>query len=224
MSSSPVLPPVVAPLFASLALSPDAVFVTNRLNRIVAWNRSAERLLGFSAEEAVGAACSGLLLGCDVHGNRYCGESCAVTQMAVRGEPVRHFALRLQAKGGRQMPAEVSILHVVAPPPDLFFLVHLLQVADGQLPASDGAETAAAPPAPALATARVSPDLRARKLTSREVEILGMLAAGHTTPEMAARLHISRLTARNHLQNILDKLEVHSKSEAVAFAFQKRLV
>jgi DNA-binding CsgD family transcriptional regulator len=41
---------------------------------------------------------------------------------------------------------------------------------------------------------------------------------------MASRLHISRLTARNHLQNILDKLEVHSKSEAVAFAFQKRLV
>jgi DNA-binding CsgD family transcriptional regulator len=120
------------------------------------------------------------------------------------------------------VPAEVSILHVVAPSPDLFFLVHLLQAHD-QGP-SPGAEAEALPPAAALATARVSPDLRARKLTAREVEILGMLAAGHTTPEMAARLHISRLTARNHLQNILDKLEVHSKSEAVAFAFQKRLV
>ena len=50
-----------------------------------------------------------------------------------------------------------------------------------------------------------------------------MLAAGRSTPEIAIALHISNLTARNHIQNILHKLEVHSKSEAVAFAFQKRL-
>ncbi len=50
-----------------------------------------------------------------------------------------------------------------------------------------------------------------------------MLAAGRSTPEIAIALHISNLTARNHIQNILYKLEVHSKSEAVAFAFQKRL-
>jgi DNA-binding NarL/FixJ family response regulator len=32
------------------------------------------------------------------------------------------------------------------------------------------------------------------------------------------------LTARNHIQNLLEKLEVHSKAEAVAFAFQHRIV
>jgi DNA-binding NarL/FixJ family response regulator len=72
--------------------------------------------------------------------------------------------------------------------------------------------------------ARESIDVRARKLTSREVEVLGMLAAGRTTPEIAERLHISQLTARSHIQNILEKLEVHSKVEAVAFAFQKNLI
>jgi DNA-binding CsgD family transcriptional regulator len=51
-----------------------------------------------------------------------------------------------------------------------------------------------------------------------------MLAAGNPTAEIGARLHISTLTARNHIQNILDKLEVHSKTEAVAFAFQKHLI
>ena len=55
------------------------------------------------------------------------------------------------------------------------------------------------------------------------VAILGILAAGRTTAEIAAILHISTLTARNHIQNILDKLEVHSKAEAVSFAFQNRL-
>ena len=73
-------------------------------------------------------------------------------------------------------------------------------------------------------TVRESDDARARKLTGREVEVLAMLAAGNPTAEIASRLHISNLTARNHIQNILDKLEVHSKTEAVAFAFQKRLV
>jgi DNA-binding CsgD family transcriptional regulator len=56
------------------------------------------------------------------------------------------------------------------------------------------------------------------------VEVLGMLAAGRTTPEIAERLHIAPLTARNHIQNILEKLEVHSKSEAIAFAFQKHVL
>jgi len=224
MSSASALSPEVAHLFSSLDRSPDPVFGTSRLNRIVFWNRSAERLLGYSAAEAIGTPCGGLLLGCDVHGNRYCAESCPVTQIAVRGEPVRHFGLQLRAKDGRRIGAEVSILHLEAPPPDLFFLAHLLQLQDEPSLALHPAEAGPAPPRPALDAARDSLDARARKLTSREVEILGMLAAGHTTPDMAARLHISRLTARNHLQNILDKLEVHSKSEAVAFAFQKHLV
>ncbi len=73
-------------------------------------------------------------------------------------------------------------------------------------------------------SARTSPDARARSLTEREVEVLAMLAAGQPTAEIASRLRISNLTARNHIQNILDKLEVHSKAEAVAFAFQKRLL
>jgi DNA-binding NarL/FixJ family response regulator len=75
-----------------------------------------------------------------------------------------------------------------------------------------------------LSVVRESPDARARKLTPREVEVLGMLAAGRATPEIADRLHISHLTARNHIQNILDKLELHSKAEAVAFAFQKGIL
>ena len=82
----------------------------------------------------------------------------------------------------------------------------------------------APPPRPMLVAVRESPDARARKLTTREVEVLGMLAAGRSTPEISGRLHISSLTARNHIQNILEKLEVHSKAEAVAFAFQQRIV
>jgi DNA-binding CsgD family transcriptional regulator len=215
------VPEEALPLLAALANSPDPLFVTDRHNRIVFWNRSAERLLGYSTDEVLGFPCAGVLEGSDVHGNRYCGDTCPVTQMGARNEPVRHFDLRLRAKDRREVPLDVSILSLAVRPPDHFLLVHILKPSD-RLPAP--AAEAASPPRSPLTLVRESPDARARKLTSREVEVIGMLAAGHTTPEIASRLHISNLTARNHIQNILEKLEVHSKAEAVAFAFQKRLL
>jgi DNA-binding CsgD family transcriptional regulator len=211
-------------VFGSLALSPDPVFVTDRHNRIVFWNRSAERLLGYAEEEVVGLSCAGVLQGSDVYGNRYCGETCPVTQMGARNEPIRHFDLRLRAKDRQTVTLDVSILSLAVKPPEHFLLVHVLKPSD-RLPAPERpAEEPVSPPRSPLTLVRESLDARARKLTSREVEVIGMLAAGHTTPEIASRLHISNLTARNHIQNILEKLEVHSKAEAVAFAFQKRLL
>jgi DNA-binding CsgD family transcriptional regulator len=51
-----------------------------------------------------------------------------------------------------------------------------------------------------------------------------MLAAGQNATDVAVRLGISPLTARNHVQHIFEKLEVHSKAEAVAFAYRMRVV
>jgi DNA-binding NarL/FixJ family response regulator len=115
---------------------------------------------------------------------------------------------------------DVSVLHLAVRPPDHFVLAHILSPVE---PAARRAE-AETPPRPMLVSVRESPDARARRLTAREVEVLGMLAAGRSAPEIGGRLNISTLTARNHIQNILEKLEVHSKAEAVAFAFQQRIV
>lgn len=224
MHVPPSLPAEVLPLLRSLVLSPDPVFVTDRHNRVVLWNKSAERLLAYTEEETVGLACAGVLEGCDVFGNRYCSESCPVTQTAMRGETVRHFGLRLKAKGGRMVLVDVTILNLPVPPPERFFLAHVLHPAEAADLPQHPSTSNTAPPREALVVARESLDARARRLTAREVEVLGMLAAGHMTPEIASRLHISSLTARNHIQNVLDKLEVHSKAEAVAFAFQKHLL
>jgi DNA-binding NarL/FixJ family response regulator len=170
-------------------------------------------------------SCASTLQGCDDHGNRYCSDSCPITQLALRNETVRNFELRLLAKGGHAILADVSVLHFAVAAPDLFFLAHIIHPSARQtsrVPAQESEE--AHRPRPTLLTVRGSEDARARKLTGREVEVLGLLAAGNPTAEIGARLHISTLTARNHIQNILEKLEVHSKTEAVAFAFQKRLI
>lgn len=220
-SSSTGAAPAIHAMLAALAPSPDPVFVTNRHNRLVFWNASAQRMLGFDENEVLGTSCAALLHGCDRFGNRYCDDCCPILQMATRGELIRQFGLALYAKDGQTIVADVSVLTLSVPPPEGFYLAHILR------PAGRADSTAAhqdAPPCSLLEATRMSADARARRLTVREVEVLGMLAAGRTTPEIAERLFISTITARNHIQNVLDKLEVHSKAEAVAFAFQKRLL
>lgn len=208
-------------LFEALELSPDAVFVTDRRNHIVFWNDAARQLIGFSADEAVGKDCSSLLSGCDSFGNRYCSDDCPVMRIANRGEVVRNFGLSLRAKDGSAIGTTVSVLQLRSRGRDEYLLAHLVRSVDVN-PRAEVPPTVS--PRPHIVVARESADARARKLTTREVEVLGMLAAGRATPEIAERLHISQLTARSHIQNILEKLEVHSKAEAVAFAFQKNLI
>ena len=56
------------------------------------------------------------------------------------------------------------------------------------------------------------------RLTRRELEILQLLARGLNNEVISRQLYISPTTTRNHIQNILGKLGVHSKLEAVAYA------
>jgi DNA-binding NarL/FixJ family response regulator len=57
-----------------------------------------------------------------------------------------------------------------------------------------------------------------RRLTQREREVLARLAEGDDTTQIARALRMTTSTARTHVQNVLDKLGVHSRLEAVALA------
>jgi DNA-binding NarL/FixJ family response regulator len=61
-------------------------------------------------------------------------------------------------------------------------------------------------------------------LTPRELQVLRALTEGLSTREICARLAIAPNTLRTHVQNIMGKLHVHSKLEAVAYALRHRLV
>jgi len=61
-------------------------------------------------------------------------------------------------------------------------------------------------------------------LTQQETELLKLIVDGHSYKTAAAKLDISTSTVSFHLQNIYSKLQVHSKSEAVARALRNHLV
>jgi two-component system NarL family response regulator len=65
---------------------------------------------------------------------------------------------------------------------------------------------------------------RSPELTGRELEILGHVGAGKTSKEIAAELYISENTVRNHVRNILDKLGLKSRFEAVTWAQREGLI
>jgi two-component system NarL family response regulator len=66
--------------------------------------------------------------------------------------------------------------------------------------------------------------LPAPVLTARELEVLKLVARGMSNRDVADQLFISENTVKNHVRNILEKLHLHSRMEAVMYAVRKRLL
>ena len=78
----------------------EPAFAVDHQGTVVDWNGFAEDLLGHRRSEVVGRACWEVLQGRDAWGNRYCGATCPLREMARRSEPVRRTRLCLQTAGG----------------------------------------------------------------------------------------------------------------------------
>jgi DNA-binding NarL/FixJ family response regulator len=62
------------------------------------------------------------------------------------------------------------------------------------------------------------------RLTDRELEVLRLVATGMNNREIARQLFISENTVKNHVRNILEKLQLHSRMEAVMYAMRENLL
>jgi PAS domain S-box-containing protein len=217
-------------LFQALANAADGAFVIDENQRIIYWNRSAEEVLGYTSEEVVGRACYDILEGQGDKGQSICRHHCYVAAIAATGSPVTSYDTRVHTKSGEPRWISVSILSFPAADNSNALVVHLFRDATQKrqseqftqqvLDAAQQIRGSSISPPP-LPMPSKSP---AQDLTDREREVLSLLAQGHSTRDIAQSLSISHSTTRNHIQNILHKLSVHSRLEAVAYAYEHGLV
>jgi DNA-binding CsgD family transcriptional regulator len=209
-----------------LAAGHPPAFATDSRDRIVFCNSGAAQILGRRADELLGQRCHEAIAGRDVFGNRFCYANCPVRASVRAQEGLSGFDMEVATNGSGMRSVSVTIIRIPSVRPDLFTLVHLLHpIAPASrlawLHAHMAGAFAAADDAAGPARLERAASEAPPPLTPREREILRHIAAGLQNKEVAARLQLSTATVRNHVHHILDKLQVHSKLEAVSLAYQR---
>jgi PAS domain S-box-containing protein len=199
----------------ALASAADGAFVTTSDGEVVLWNGAAEKIMGYTARQAIRRVSCDLFVGRHENSSRLCYRDCHVMPLVRIGDPAQSFDMETRTKTAYFIWVNVSTLvgsngrsgsltvHLFR---DVTATKRLLKVVQERLAA---------------------PHTRggsAGDLTRRELEVLRLVASGSDTKTISARLHVSPATVRNHVQNIMGKLRVHSRLQAVAYATTHRLL
>ncbi len=197
-----------------LAETADGAFALDRDARILLWNQAAERITGRVVRDVIGSPCCEIMQGRDLSGNTVCVPGCHIQAMSMRGALPASYDLMILHASGKRLWLNISTILVHNDDGELNASVHLFRDVtsrrelEAHLKQSLGQE---------LQNVDAPPDGLAL-LTPREREVLQLITQGLPAKAIANRLSISRATVRNHTQNILSKLGVHSKLAAVAMA------
>lgn len=207
----------------------DGAFFVDRALQITYWNRAAQEILGYSRDDVAGKPCFSALRCRDDRGRLICRERCWVAERALRGRSVTSFDACAVARSGDLRWIHMSILTYQAQEADPV-VVHFVRDAAHrkqsekliqQVVKMAGHLRSESP----SRDSSLMPETRAGdRLTPREREVLRLLAEGLNTQGIARSLFVSPTTVRNHVQNLLQKLNLHSRVEVVAYAYKHGLV
>lgn len=204
----------------------DGSFAIDSNQRIIYWDPGCEELLGHSEQWVLGRPCCDVLNWCKpTSDNSFCQRNCYVSNMCNGGvEGKKSFLVKAKDKNNQSLALSVSIILVPATCKNNWHVMHLLHrtVFPDVLTAMESSSRKSAPrkSSSGFNDSAVLADKNASRLTPRELEVLGLLTEGITGATIAKRLNISNTTVRNHIQHIQSKLGVHSKTEAVAYAYR----
>jgi PAS domain S-box-containing protein len=214
-----------AELFAFLAGASDGVFVVRESGEICYWNRAAQDLFGYSDEEVAGKTCSELLHGVGALGTQVCLEHCVELQCTLKPKSMPNFDLNVTTRDGERKWVNISTVPFLNRRTQKTLVVHLARDISLQKSREEAfrkmiavSREVSAMEDSANGAAPITP------LSSHELEILRMFAAGKDAPRIAKALGISPQTLRNHLHHINKKLRTHNRLEAVTHAVQRHLI
>ena len=215
----------------------DGVFAVDTNQRIIKWNGGAERILKYSSDQVLNHDCYRVIAGHINPEKLWCRANCKVHSCVLKGTPLENIDLLTQTNEGESIWINVSI---VSPPRgNEPITVHVFRDVTREKRAGQAVDhflaalgmSGAGWDQPTSGRARIG-SIAARTtsvesvpdLSSREIEVLTLMAEGLSTKTLAERLGISHFTVRNHIQNILVKLDLHSKAQAVSYAFKRGLL
>lgn len=219
-------------LLQALAEAGDGVFVVNSARQIIYWNPAAERLTGLTREDVRGRHCYQLMGGSDEEGRRACQSQCSVAAARMNGRPAGSFDTTVRTSTGPPCWVNMSSFDYPTSDEGDVVVLHLFR----DISESKQAERFLkelrerleqfTTDTPGKTPPMVEPNGEPTddSLTPREREVLELLAHGRSTQDIAQDLVISPATVRNHIRQILSKLNVHSRLEAVTYAFKYDLV
>lgn len=216
-------------VLAVLASAPDGAYAVDLNHRVVFWNAAAERILGYTAREAIGRLCYQVLEGVSESGESTCAPGCPAILLARSGSLAPYHRMLARCKDGRTK--RVSVTHVLLPAENstLTALVHIFHDATNEAVATRWTTRLSEDSPPARGEdvpVRHTPTRResAPVLSPRELEVLRLLAQGFGTDAIAEKLVLSPITVRNYVNRILDKLDAHTRLEAVVAAALRTLL
>jgi len=225
--------------FDTLCNTGDGVYIVDANKHIVRWNKGAEKILKYPETDVLEHECYRVISGRISPDKPLCSHNCKIHAGVLKGTAQKNFDILTQTNQGETLWLNVSI---VSPSNgDEPFVAHIIrditrekrrELALDQFlasleyngPASEEGSTEK-PMIRHFAGVRYqAADKPSATLSSREIEVLTLLAEGLSTKSLAQKLNISHFTARNHIQNILVKLDLHSKAQAVSYAFKKGIL
>jgi PAS domain S-box-containing protein len=214
-----------AELFAFLENTTDGVFAVRESGEICFWNRAAQDLFGYAEEDVTGKTCSGILHGVGALGTQVCHERCVELQCTLKPKPMPNFDLNVTTRGGERKWVNISTIAYLNRRTQKTLIVHMARDISAQKKREEVFRKMIAISRevysledPTSGAAPITP------LSSQELEILRMFAAGNDAPRISKALGISPQTLRNHLHHINRKLRTHNRLEAVTHALQRRLI
>jgi PAS domain S-box-containing protein len=213
-------PPEASYLVSVLSRTADGMAAIDTDGCLMGWNAAAEGLFGYPEVDVIGRPCNEVMGFEDRCGNTVCDAECSMHGVP-SGEgswvvPTREVLASTES--GRRLWLSLTTVLVPPAPGERCSRIHLMREV-GVTPELELAilERLAQPKRGEVDASVID------QLTLREREVLRLLAEGLGTQELAERLFVSSTTARNHVQHILNKLDVHSRLEAVALALRNHI-
>jgi PAS domain S-box-containing protein len=222
----------------TLCNTADGVFIVDVNKRIIRWNKGAEKILGYTETEVLNRDCFQVISGRIASDRALCGPNCRIHSGVLKGAPQKNFDLLTQSNTGE--PLWLNITLIASLDSGESFIAHILRdvtrekrmaLALEQFLSDLGSTnpmpldiSTEKPMSRYLLARHSTPDRHVVALSSREIEVLTLMAEGLSTKGLAQKLNISHFTARNHIQNILVKLDLHSKAQAVSYAFKRGIL